>query len=45
MDYCEFDGVSLQYDEKGPQINVTMEGCKGTLREEGLGLKRKVLRP
>jgi hypothetical protein len=42
---CEFDNASIEYAAKGPQVDETIEGCKGTLREEGSGLKRRVSHP
>ena len=39
---CEFSESSIQYEEKGPPVDVVLENCKGALKEEGSGVKRKV---
>jgi hypothetical protein len=34
---------SLTYEKNGPPVFVRIENCKGELREEGPGLKRKTV--
>ena len=38
------ENCTVQYDEKGPEVEVLIENCKGELKEEGPGLKRKKAR-
>jgi len=41
---CAFDDVTIHYGEEGPQVDVVIENCKGTLKQEGPGLGRRKLR-
>lgn len=42
---CTLDGVSIQYEAKGPGVIAAVENCTGTLREEGPGLERRKPKP
>jgi hypothetical protein len=42
---CQFDGVTLQYEAKGPEVSLSIQDCKGTLSEDGPGLARRKPKP
>ncbi len=37
---CELTDTELRYEQKGPDVDVTVDGCKGTLSQKGPGLQR-----
>ncbi len=39
--HCDLSDCSIKYEKEGPAVDVIIEDCKGTLKEEGPGLKRK----
>ncbi len=38
---CELENCTFKYDKDGPEVEVLIENCKGEIKEEGPGLKRK----
>ncbi len=38
---CVFEDTSVSYSAEGPAVIVERSGCKGTLKEQGPGLKRR----
>jgi hypothetical protein len=41
MNRCALTNVVLQFEAKGPPVEVRVEACAGTLSESGTGLGRK----